>query len=98
MFSGSLSVERLLLDDRRANRAADVDLDLRASFGAVRGNVRHPDPSLQARRKGTARDLAAVAHAVAGARDARAVDREREELLLRSGGAGRGRGPPRATR
>ena len=55
--------------------------------GAIGGNVRHPDSPPERRRERPARHLAAADDRVARTRNARTVDRERNELLRRTFGA-----------
>src|SRR6187200_2571866 len=81
-----LSVEGFRFDARCATFAADVDLHLGAGVRELRGHVRHPDPGLEARRKGpTGHDadlVVTLEHAVSRTRDPPAREEERGELLL----------------
>src|ERR1019366_6274272 len=77
--------ERPRLDAGAAVLAAHVDLELGPDGGALRRQVGHPDPHLEARREGAAGDHAAADDPVSRARGPALGDHERHQLLSRSG-------------
>src|SRR4051812_42270816 len=91
-----LSVEGFRFDAGFAKLAANVDLDVGTGPGQLRGHIRHPDAGLEAGRQGPARDdsgfVAVLQDGVSLARDARARQNERGELLFGPGLASRSDG------